>query len=290
MKDRYINPFTDFGFKRLFGEELNKDLLIDFLNELLKGEQTIKDLSYKKTEYLGRTVMDRKAVFDLFCENDKGEKFIVEIQKSKQKFFKDRSIYYSTFPIAEQAEQGEWNFELQAVYTVAILDFVFDDEDREKTVVSHVQLMDTEKKRIFYKKLTFIYLQMPNFNKTEDELFTKFDKWLYIFKNLQRLHDRPAKLQERVFEKLFSIAEIARFTTGEVTAYEESLKVYRDLKNTLDTAREEGEIVGIIKGKIEGKIEGKTEVAVKMIDKGETDEKIALYTGLSIEAIKELRG
>jgi predicted transposase/invertase (TIGR01784 family) len=282
MKERYINPFTDFGFKRLFGEELNKDLLIDFLNELLKGEQTIKDLSYKKIEYIDGMVIDRKGVLDLFCENDKGEKLIVEIQIVKHKFFKDRGSCYSTFPIAKQAEQGEWNYESQAVYMVAILDFTFDDEDREKTVVSHVQLTDTEKKRIFCKKLTFIYLQLPNFNKTEDELVTKFDKWLYIFKNLQRLHDRPAKLQERVFEKLFSIAEIAKITAGEKMAYEESLKVYRDLKNSFDTAREEG--------MIEWKIKGKAEVAVKMIDKGETDEKIALYTGLSIEAIKELRG
>jgi predicted transposase/invertase (TIGR01784 family) len=150
MKDRYINPFTDFGFKRIFGEEINKDLLIDFLNELLKGEQFIADLAYKKTESLSKTTIDRKAIFDLYCENDKGEKFIVEIQKTKQKFFKDRSIYYSTFPITEQAEQGEWNYELQAVYTVAILDFTFDDEDHDKTVVSHVQLMDTAKKRVFY--------------------------------------------------------------------------------------------------------------------------------------------
>lgn len=97
MKERYINPFTDFGFKKIFGEELNKDLLIDFLNELLKGEQFIKDLNYKKTEYLGNTEIDRKAIFDLYCENDKGEKFIVEIQKTKQRYFKDRTVYYSVF-------------------------------------------------------------------------------------------------------------------------------------------------------------------------------------------------
>lgn len=285
MKDRYINPFTDFGFKRIFGEELNKDLLIDFLNELLADEQVIRDLAYKKTEHSGKTVIDRKAIFDLYCENDNGEKFIVEIQKTKQKFFKDRSIYYSTFPIAEQAEQGEWNYELQAVYTVAILDFTFDDEDRGKTVVSHVQLMDTKKKSVFYKKLTFIYLQMPNFNKTEDELATRFDKWLYIFKNLPRLHDRPVKLQERVFEKLFSIAEIARFTPFEVKAYEESLKVYRDIKSSIDTAREEGKI----EGKIEGEADKAEAVAEIMIKDGEGDEKIARYTGLAIETVREIR-
>ncbi|MFW5785554.1 MAG: Rpn family recombination-promoting nuclease/putative transposase [Chitinispirillaceae bacterium] len=281
MKERYLNPFTDFGFKKIFGEEINKDLLIDFLNELLKGEQHIKDLNYKKTENLGTTQIDREAIFDLYCENDRGEKFIVEIQKTKQRFFRDRTVYYSTFPIAEQAEQGDWDYELKAVYTIAILDFTFEDENRDKTIVSHVQLMDTEKKRVFYDKLTFIYLQMPNFNKSEEELETRFDKWLYILKNLPRLHNRPAKLQERVFEKLFSVAEIAKFSPVEIDAYEESLKIYRDLKNALETAKEEG--------KFEGRDERSTEIAMEMIKNGETDEKTALYTGLSEDTIKKLR-
>jgi predicted transposase/invertase (TIGR01784 family) len=99
---------------------------------LLKGQQRNKDLIYKRTEHFGSSDLDRKAIFDLYCENDKGEKLIVEIQKTKQKFFKDRSLYYSTFPIVEQAEQGEWNFELKAVYTIAILDFVFEDKDKDK--------------------------------------------------------------------------------------------------------------------------------------------------------------
>ena len=92
--EKYINPFTDYGFKKLFGEEPNKDLLLDFLNQLLKGEQgEIKDLTYLKTEQLGDSDVDRKAIFDLYCENEKGEKFIVELQKSKQNFFKDRTVY-----------------------------------------------------------------------------------------------------------------------------------------------------------------------------------------------------
>jgi predicted transposase/invertase (TIGR01784 family) len=101
--EKYINPFTYYGFKKLFGEEPNKDLLLDFLNELLKEEQgQITDLTYLKTEHLGDSDIDRKAIFDLYCENEKGEKFIVELQKSKQNFFKDRTVYYSTFPIREQ--------------------------------------------------------------------------------------------------------------------------------------------------------------------------------------------
>ncbi len=127
-----MGPKPDYGFKKIFGEEPNKNLLLDFLNELLKEEQgEIRDLTYLKTEQLGDTDIDRKAIFDLYCENERGEKFIVELQKSKQNLFKDRALYYSTFPIREQAERGDWNFKLKAVYTVAIVDFVF-DADKEQ--------------------------------------------------------------------------------------------------------------------------------------------------------------
>ncbi len=285
QRERYINPFTDFGFKRLFGEEPNKDLLLDFLNELLRKEKgNIRELTYLKSEHLSR-IGERRAVFDIYCENERGEKFIVEIQKAKQNFFKDRSIFYSTFPIQEQAVRGDWNFELRAVYTVGILDFVFDDADKDKTVVNEVRLMDTEKKAVFYDKLTFIYIQMPNFGKTEDELETHFDKWLYVIRNLSSFSERPKKLQERVFEKLFEIAEIEQFSREERSDYEDSLKHYRDLKNSVDTARAEGrtegEKIGIEKGK--------KETARNLLSLGVlTPEQIARATGLGVEEIRLL--
>ena len=214
IEDKYICPFTDFGFKKIFGIEPNKDLLIDFLNELLrKDEGRIINLTYLSTEQLGRACDDRKAIFDIYCENDKGEKFIVELQKARQNFFKDRSIYYSTFPIQSQAKKGEWNFELKAVYTVGILDFVFAENKHDKEVFHHeVQLFNKTTQKVFYDKLTYIYLEMPKFTKTEEELETHFDNWLYILRNLSDLTKRPKKLQEKIFNSLFEQAEIANYT------------------------------------------------------------------------------
>jgi len=282
-KEKYINPFTDFGFKKLFGEEANKDLLADFLNELLRREKgKIKNLTYLKNEHLPY-FGERRAVFDIHCENEAGEKFIVEMQKVKQNFFKDRTVFYSTFPIQDQAVRGDWNFHLQSVYTVGILDFVFDDSDKEKTVVTEVKLMDTEKKKVFYDKLTFIYLQMPNFSKNEEELETHFDKWLYVIKNLHRLQNRPAKLQERIFEKLFGVAEIEKFNYEERMAYEDSLKIYRDLKNSLDTAREEGEKIGIEKGEKKKAVDtARNLLSMNIL----TAEQIAAATGLDAKEIR----
>ncbi len=287
----YLNPFTDFGFKKLFGEEYNKDLLIDFLNQLLKKEQgRIKTLTYLKNEHLGRSEADRRAVYDLYCENEQGEKFIVEIQKSKQKFFKDRALYYSTFPIAEQGKAGDWDFELKAVYTVAILDFVFDADKNDKEKYRYdVKLTDIETYKVFYEKLTFIYLEMPKFEKTLDELETRFDKWLYVLKNLERLHDIPEKLKDRIFRKLFSAAEIAKFTPEEARAYEDSLKVYRDLKNSIDTAREEGREEGRKEGREKGREENQVQTALKMLGRGLSIELISEITGLTPEHIETLR-
>lgn len=287
IKEKYINPFTDFGFKRLFGEEPNKDLLIDFLNVLLKEEQgKIVNLTYLKTEQLGLTELDRKAIFDLYCENEKGEKFIVEMQKSKQNFFKDRSVYYSTFPIQEQAQKSEWNYELKAVYTIGILDFVFDEDKSDTNKFRYdVKLQDIKTNKIFYDKLTFIYFEMPKFNKTIEELSTHYDKWLYVLKNLHKLDRLPDSLKEQVFEKVFEVAEIAKFTHEEYLSYEDSLKYYRDLKNTIDTAKEEGIEQGIEQG-----MEKKAFlIAKEMLAENESIEKIVRFTGLTTEQVEAIK-
>jgi len=297
IKDKYISPFTDFGFKKLFGTEPNKDILMDFLNELLKKETgKIVDLTYLSPEKLGRSIDTRKAVFDIYCENKKGEKFIVELQKAKQNYFKDRSVYYSTFPIQQQAKQGKWDFRLNAVYTVGILDFVFAEDKHDEAVFHHeVKLIDRNTQKVFYDKLTYIYLEMPKFRKTEEELKTHFDKWLYVLRNLEDLTKRPAKLQEKIFAKLFEQAEIANYSEKEYQEYEQSLKEYRDLSNVIDTAFDEGKAEGLAKGKAEGLAEGLAEgekrkaleTARKMREKGFSAEEICELTGLRLDDMQE---
>jgi predicted transposase/invertase (TIGR01784 family) len=237
---RYINPHTDFGFKKLFGTEANADVLQELLPVLLGKEGRIQSLSYLNPEQLGRSKEDRNAVYDIYCETDGGEKFIVEMQRAYQEFFKDRSIYYSTFPIQEQAKKGvKWDFELNGVYTVGILNFEFKDDDnsiKQFPYLHHVQLSDTETGKVFYNKLTYVYLELPKFTKTEDELETMLDKWMYVFKNLALLDERPKALQERVFRRLFRIAEIEQLTKEEQVAYRESQKHYWDYMNTIHSA------------------------------------------------------
>lgn len=295
IQDKYVNPYTDFGFKLLFGTAMNKEFLISFLNALLFKEEKVKDVTYLNTEHLGTQEYDRRAVFDVYCENEKGEKFLVEMQRGEQQFFKDRSLFYSTFPIREQGKRGEWNYELKAVYIIGILNFSFDDTD-EAYFHHEVKLVDLYTRKVFYDKLTFIYLEMPKFNKHEDELETMFDKWLFVLRNLSSLFERPRALQNRVFDRLFEAAEIAKFSRKELGEYWESLKNFRDwysvMSTQLNKGREEGRAEGRAEGLKEGFQKGEQEAvrknALRMKQKGFSFEDIAEITGLGLDEISVL--
>jgi predicted transposase/invertase (TIGR01784 family) len=278
MKAIYVNPFTDFGFKKIFGEEASKLLLLDFLNALLPVESRIIELTFKNTEQLGLTELDRKAIYDIYCENEKGEKFIVELQKAKQNYFKERTIYYSTFPIREQAEKGDWGYNLKAVYCIGILDFKFDDyqTEPEKSEVIHFVNLKDQNGKVFYDKLTFVYLEMPNFKKVESELETRLDKWLYFIRNLEDFQTIPEIFKDEIFSTAFEKAEIAKYGIAEQNSYENSLKIYRDLKGVIDTAFDEG------------KLEGNRETAKQLKILGVEYEIISKSTGLSITEIELL--
>jgi predicted transposase/invertase (TIGR01784 family) len=286
MKAKYINPFTDFGFKKIFGEEASKPLLLDFLNAILPENDRIASLSFKNNEQLGQTEFDRKAIYDIYCENEKGEKFIVELQKAKQNYFKERTIYYSTFPIQEQAEKGEWNYNLKAVYCIGILDFTFDDYETEpeKSEVIHTIKLKNQNGKTFYDKLTYIYLEMPNFKKAETDLKSRIEQWLYFIKHLEDFQTIPAIFNDEVFSKAFEKAEIAKYDPTELDNYENSLKSYRDLKGVIDTAFDEGKL----EGKLEGILEGKLEIAKNAKQIGLKIEDIIKLTGLSKEEIEKL--
>lgn len=284
--ERYVNFYTDFAFKKLFGTDVNKDLLISFLNSLLQGREEINDITYLNTEHLGTQEYDRRAVFDVYCKNSQGEYFLVEMQKGEQQFFKDRSIYYSTFAIREQAPRGEWDYGLKGIYTIGILNFCFDHTNN--SYYHEVKLLDTKTKEVFYDKLTFIYLEMPKFTKTEEELDTLFDKWMYAIRNLASLMERPRALQEKVFSHLFEVAEIASFDRKERYEYEESLKVYRDWYSVMKTAEEKGLAKGLEKGLEKGLKQGLLSTARNLKQMGLSDDDIIKATGLTEEEVRQL--
>jgi predicted transposase/invertase (TIGR01784 family) len=250
---KYINPYTDFGFKKLFGEEGNKDLLIDFLNQLLPPRHQIASLSFKNGEVLPDLSEERKAFFDIYCLAVTGEHFIVEMQKAKVKHFKDRALFYTTHPIREQAGKGAgWDFHLDPIYFIAILDFIYDEKEEEAKFRRDVSLKDQDCE-LFFEKLHFKFLQMPAFKKQLHELETHFDKWCYFLKNLESLNDIPQILKEPIFEKAFQTAEFAKFSRAQRDAYEQSVMDYIGVREVAVTAREDRDTEHIIRMHKKGK-------------------------------------
>lgn len=287
-RPKYINPYTDFGFKKLFGIEANKDLLIDFLNQLLPAKHEILDLSFKNPENMPNLPFLRKAIFDIHCKGKNGQNFIVEMQKEKIQYFKDRSLFYVTFPIQENTAKGEWDFRLPHIYFIAILDFKYDEKEEKKKFERYVQLKDQDGE-VFYDKLHFKFLQMPLFTKKESELKTRYDKWCYFLKNLETFEDIPQVLNEPIFSKAFKTAEISGMSKEEHEKYLESLMSYWESKGMLDTAREEGREKGREEGEIKGEIKKAISVAKNAIQEGFSDEVIVKLTGLTLEEIQRIR-
>ena len=284
---KYIDPLVDFAFKKIFGSEPNKDLLIAFLNEVFRGRKHIVDLVYNKNEHHGDLKDEGAAIFDLLCTGEKGEQFLIEVQRGRQGNFKERALFYTSRLISDQAPKGwrsEWAYNLTEVYLVALLEDFTLQISPGREYLHDIYLCNRETGEIFYDKLGYTYIELRKFVKEGPELETDLDKWLYLLKNMSRMDKIPVYLRKPIFEKLFSIAEYTNLTKEEKTMYDSSLKYKWDNKNVLDYAKEEGIQEGIEKGKLEEA----REIAREMKKDGLPFEQVSKFTKLSIEEIKKL--
>ena len=324
MYERYLNPFVDYGFKKLFGTEENKDLLISFLNALIGGEDPIKDLLYKNVERIGDVIGTRTNYFDVYCSTASGEEIIVEMQNTWQPFFKDRTIYYAAKPIHDQGKKGiqealdrqeeerakgdslvetsdgetekkrnkGWDFELKNVYVVAMMNFKLPKKEYpEDSFLHKIQLMDVEDFHVFYNKLTLYYVELPKIDHVKLDLNTPLGRWFHALNNLYFYDRKPQNLKEPVFDKLFRQAELAQLTPDQDLAYERSMKVYLDTINQIRGARILGREDGLAEGKKLGLAEGK-ELGLaegEMKAKLDTARKM-LEMGIDMETISKVTG
>ena len=238
----YFDPTTDFGFKKLFGEEANDDLLMNFLNSMLPPEHQITSLSFQKTEQLPDHEDGRKTIYDLLCTDKNGETFIVEMQKSPMTYLMDRVTYYSTFPIQLQAPKGKWNFKLKPVYAIGILDFEYDTNLthwKKRQLLRSFSLRDDQGVQMT-DNLHFVFLQLPFFTKEVHQLETQFDKWCYFLKNLETMDSIPTILKEPIFEKAFDIASMSNMEKNDYILYQISKNKKYEIEIVTDEARAEG--------------------------------------------------
>ena len=289
---KFIDPLSDFGFKRIFGQEENKSLLLSFLNGLLP-EKHIVDLQYNQTEFQGLGNHQKSARFDVACTTNDGERFIVEMQRAKQLYFVDRAIWYFSMAFTQQ-KRGECGSRLIPVYSVNILDFILFDQDSRMLHSAHVR--DDEDNRVLSKVENFYFLELPKFTKSSGELESALDEWLYLLKNTFSLNKVPEDLLEK-YTDYFSIAERANLTEDEWISYKEAMMDQVDYNNCLECKRQEGLQEGREEGREEGRAEGREEGAsMKMIehlknmqDAHFSDEQIMLVLNVTAEELLELR-
>ena len=281
---KFINPFTDVGFKRIFGQEINKDLLIDFLNALLEGERQVKDITFLDKEQLPVFEDDRKLIYDVYCTDENGEQFIVEMQNQSHLNFRSRTVYYLSQAVARQGEKGSrWMYDLKAVYGVFFLNFPMPGTKAHK-LRTDIVLSDRDTHELFSDKMRYIFIELPSFAKEEDECVNDFERGIYVLKNMDTLKRMPFRARKSVFEKLEEVVTLSSLTRAEREKYDESLKTYRDRLAELAFAQQEGRE----KGRAEGRAEEKLKNARSMKAAGISPELIAKITGLPPEAIAEL--
>jgi len=236
----HLDLLSDFGFKHVFGREVNKDILIDFLNALFQGRKIIIDLIYGPTERAGESKIFKKVFFDLMCTGNDGEQFIIEIQRKSQRYFRDRSVYYTSKLIAEQLPSGNhnWKVPLKESFLIAVLDFILPDNEDE-SYLHQISMVNTDSGKLFYNKIQYIFIELPKFAKEEIELLSELDKWLYLLKNLQTFDVLPNFLNSSIFQKVFNITDISKLTKEERMAIDWNLKHEMDYVATIRFAAEE---------------------------------------------------
>ena len=277
IKAKYINLMVDWSFKRVFGTEVNKDILIEFL-KVIFPQFAITDITYIPTEQLGIMEDDRKAIFDVLCKTEDGKTFLVEMQRRTQEHFFERALYYTSFPIMKQGKKaiakeeegaGPWDFSLDGVFFLGILDFEYEQDEMTE---HRYQLLETKTLKQMTDKLEFVFVEVAKFNKNEDELETDLDKWLYLLKNMSTLLERLAALRDRVFGRLFDVAEYARLDDKERNNYVNAMNTARDTYNQIAYALEKRTY----------------EIAQRMIAKGLDVDTIADFTGLTKDEVAKL--
>ena len=282
----YFDPTTDFGFKKLFGEEGSKEFLIDFLNTLLPDYHQIESLTLLKSDQLPEQEDDRKAVFDILCRSQDGETFIVEMQKAALTYMMDRSVYYSTFPIQKQAPRGPWNFKLSPVYLIGILAFPYDtDEIRwgKRKLLRTFTLRD-EENILMAKNLSFKILQLDFFTKKDEELTTHFEKWCYFLKNLESFDVLPNILNEPIFMKAAEIAKISNLSSEDLLLYEMSERG----KNDMNLVEQEANRRGMERGMERGRLTTLIEMVLSAYLDGFTEQQISKFTKMPLQGVVEI--
>ena len=297
---KYADLLDDDVFKLVFGQESSKDIMIEFLNQVIP-DRRIVDLEFADKEMHPVDRSRKSSVYDMFCRTDDGSRIVVEIQRRKQSTYAERALYYSTFQISRQVEAGSGDYDFCPVYVISILDFDIDQNRGNAEVKTVYRLYEESTHSLLTDRLTFIFLELSKFRKSKEELSGDILEGMYFcFKNMSSLQERPDALNHDIFRKIFEVSELLNMDAETRSKVIEKMTTERDLRNQMAYARKEaieegiaeGRAIGLEQGLAEGMAEGSRtkaeEIAKNLKAKGMSDEEIASIVGLDIEIVSSL--
>lgn len=301
---KYIDPFTDTGFKIIFGRENQSEIILaKFLNDLFEGEpgfEPVKSVKYINSERARVKEKGKTIIHDVICETVTGHRFILEMQKGKKDDFIYRSTYYTCRGVTDQISISSANssilkYNYLPVTSVFICQFDIDGLDKKLT--SHFLFRESETQTVLTTHIRSAYIQLPQFNKEWEQCENNFDRWIYILKNMEKLKEFPLLTRkDKVFARLEQVASYAALAEEDRIAYEADLKWASEYEEELATAkrqaaregREEGRAQGIAEGRAEGIIEGKIESAKLMLADGLSLDMISKYVDIPLNDLKDI--
>lgn len=281
-----INPLCDFGFKRIFGTEENKDVLISFLNSILSDQVgEIKTIRYLNTELLGSMPSEKHLVYDIYCTNNEGDSFIVEMQRGKQNHFSNRIISYIARAISHSLKRGDRLYDFPNIYSLNLLDFNAHEFESSERFFWTINLKDDNNK-IFSRKITMTFVELRKFAAQVKEVSKEDEKyqWLYLLKNMQNIKRSELSSSNPIFDRVFEMCNYANLNTMEKEDYRKSVLEYEDVQDAVACARADGKEEGLK----EGMEKGIQQVARQMISMGVDVPTISKATGLSESKISQL--
>lgn len=273
---KYADLLDDVAFKLVFGQESTKSVMIEFLNQVIP-DRKITDVIFTDKE-IHPDLRDKKtSIYDLLCTTDDGSRIIVELQKRKQDSYAERMLYYSMHQVLQQVEAGASSFDFCPIYVISILNFTIDQNNGLDNVKTVYRLMEETYRTLLTDRLTYIFIELPKFMKTAEELDGDVLEGMYFcLKNMSKLQERPDVLKHKVFDTIFRIGELLEMDEITRDKILENMTTERDLKNQFDYVREEGSLARAMK------------VAKEMLADGMPVDKISKYTELTAEQIEAL--
>ena len=275
-----INPKVDFAFKKLFGSEENKDILISFINSILSEDQQIKDIILKNPYNIANYKKDKMSILDIKAVDEKGVWYDIEMQLSEQVFYEKRAFYYWVRVYADQMEGGYDYDKLKKTISINILDFNYlDEEDFHNTY----KVFNEKSKKELSNFFEMHFIELNKFKKDFKDVKTALDRWAVFLNRAYELEKNkiPDELaQDESIKKAIETLDVMYLDSEEREMYENELKRIRDYVAEMKTAQ--------IKGIEQGENRKAVEIAKNLLDILD-DEMISLKTGLSLEEIKNLR-